>query len=174
VESGKASITIKKHPTDDAKDQVKWKWAKGSATDPTEFGDPTDPLANNGYALCIYNFVVNASVRVSAISLPPGGTCGTKPCWKAKPTGFTYKDKLLTPDGALSAAFKGKGSLFPGKAQVKVTAKGSNIQMPDLNTFTTGPITVQAQRADGGICFEAVYSSPFKKNEDGKFVDKAD
>jgi len=163
---GKAAITIK-DKTDNTKDQVKWKWIKGSNTQFPEFGNPTDMNGNNGYFLCIYN----ASVRVSSIELPPGDTCGTKPCWKTKTTGYTYKDKLLTPNGALSAGLKA-GADF--KASIKVTAKGANVPTPDITTFTTGPIVVQFQREDGNICFEADYSAPFLKNANGTFSDKAD
>ena len=162
----KSSLTIKDNALD-SKDQIKWKWVKGSATTVPEFGTPTDPLSDDGYYLCVYN----AGARVSSTFLPPGGTCGTKPCWKTKSTGFAYKDKDLTPDGALSATLKAG---IDGKAQAKVVAKGLNVDTPDITTFTTGPIVVQLQREDAAICFQANFSSPFKKNENGTFNDKAD
>jgi hypothetical protein len=149
---------------DNTKDQVKWKWAKGSATNLNEFGDP---LTTDGWFLCVYN----NSTRISEIELPPGGTCAGKPCWKAKSTGFAYKDKERTPDGVVSATLKAGADQ---KALIKVTAKGVNVPEPDLTNPLTGPVAVQFHRADGAICFEANYSAPFKKNEDGKFSDKAD
>ena len=163
----KSSLTIKDNAFD-SKDQVKWKWVKGSATLLADFGDPTNALGNNGYYLCIYNAGVKAA---PGILLPPGGTCGTKACWKTKSTGFGYKDKDLTPDGALSATLKAGAA---EKAQIKVTAKGVNVPTPDITTFTTGPIVVQLQRQDGAICFEADFSAPFKKNAGGTFTDKGD
>ena len=160
--AGKASLSIKDN-VDDAKDGLTWKWLKGSTTTVAEFGDP---LTTDGYFLCVYD----AGVRTSAITLPPGGTCATKPCWKSKSTGFGYKDKDRTPDGALSATLKAGAA---EKAVVKVTAKGANLPTPNTSSFT-GPVVVQLQRADGAICFEADYSAPFKKNVDGNFSDEAD
>ena len=127
-----------------------------------------NPTTTEDYYLCIYNAGVKAA---PGILLPPGGTCGTKACWKTKSTGFGYKDKDLTPDGALSATLKAGAA---EKAQIKVTAKGVNVPTPDITTFTTGPIVVQLQRQDGAICFEADFSAPFKKNAGGTFTDKGD
>jgi hypothetical protein len=125
-----------------------------------------DPRGAARYFLCIFD----NGVRVSEIALRPGPMCGTKPCWKSKSTGFSYKDKELTPDGALSATLK---SGIDGKALMKLTAKGANVPTPNPTSFT-GPIVVQLQRADGAICFQANYSAPFKKNVGGSFSDKAD
>ena len=52
-------------------------------------------------------------------------------------------------------------------------AKGANLDTPNPASFT-GPIRVQLQREDGGSCFEAIYSAPFKKNKNGVFSDVAD
>ena len=159
--AGKAKLIIKDTTTD--KDSLKWKWVRGDATTVLDFGDPTDTV---GYVLCVYD----AGIRVSSTVLPAGGTCAGKPCWTPKKTGFLYKDKLLTPDGALVAKLKAG---VAGKASISVSAKGANLETPDPTTFT-GPVRVQLQRADAGICFEAVYSAPFKKNAGGKFLDVAD
>src|SRR5262249_41786240 len=140
----KASLTMKDN-TIDAKDQIKWKWLKGVATTKAEFGDPT---TTDAYFLCIYD----NGTRISSLQLPPGNTglWAGKPCWKSKSTGFTYKDKDLTPDGVLSATLK---SGVDTKALVKITAKGVNVPEPLLGpTNITGPVVVQLQRADGGIC----------------------
>jgi hypothetical protein len=156
-----AKLIIKDTASD--KDLLKWKWVTGEATTLAELGDP---LTTDGWSLCVYD----AGTRVSSTSLPAGGTCGTKPCWKATKTGFTYKDKLLTPDGALVGKLKAG---VAGKASIGVTAKGPNLETPNPTAFT-GPVQVQLQRADAGICFEAVYSAPFKKNAGGQFTDAAD
>lgn len=162
IVSAKSRLGIK-DATPDTKDALKWNWVKGAETTLGELGDPT---TTDGYFLCVYD----AGVRVSSISLPAGGTCAGKPCWKATSTGFGYKDKDLTPDGAQSAALKAG---LAGKASMKVRGKGANLDTPDPTTFT-GPITVQLQRADGAICFETTFSAPFKKNAGGSFADVAD
>jgi len=163
--SGKAGLSITDN-ADNTKDSLKWKWIKGSATLVGEFGAVT---GTEGLRLCVYDGIT--PTRVSAIAIPPGGTCAGKPCWKTKPTGFGYKDKDRTPNGVLSATLKAGPD---GKALIKVTAKGANVPTPNPTSFT-GPVLVQLQRDDGSaVCWEAKYSMPFKKNVGGKFTDKAD
>ena len=96
--------------------------------------------------------------------------CAGKACWKATASGFVYKDKDLTPDGGFKAKFKTGAD---AEASVSVLAKGVDLETPDPTSFT-GPIRVQLQRTDGTICFESVFSAPFKKNTGGKFSDSAD
>jgi len=158
---GRAKLILK--DSSPGKDLVKRKWAKGSAVDLTDLGDPT---TSDAYFLCIYD----AGERVSSTALPAGGTCAGKPCWAATETGFRYKDKDRTPDGAQVAKLKAGAA---GKAGATVVGKGANLETPNPSSFT-GPILVQLQRAGTGVCFEATYSAPFKKNADGKFVDSSD
>ena len=160
--AGKAVLTVKDNAVD-GRDLLSWRWLKGSATTIADFGDPVN---GDGYFLCVYD----GAARVSSMSLPAGGLCAGKPCWAAKKTGFGYRDKELTPDGALVATLKAGTE---GKAMIVVTGKGVPLETPDPSIFT-GPIRVQLQRADGGICFEAEYGAPFKKNKSGTFMDVAD
>jgi hypothetical protein len=60
---GKAKLVIKDNALD-SKDLLKWKWAKGSATDVTDFGDP---VTTDAYFLCVYD----AGVRVSSTAAIP-------------------------------------------------------------------------------------------------------
>jgi hypothetical protein len=85
---------------------------------------------------------------------PAGGTCGTKPCWKAAGVGFAYTDRTTASDGI------GKLSLKPGaaaKAKVGLKATGPNLRFPTLPL--AAPVRVQLRSAAGG-CFEAVFSAP--------------
>ena len=155
---GKAKLVIKDDPQD-TKDGLKWKWAKGSEAMVADFGDPT---TTDAYFLCVYD----AGTRVSTSALPAGGTCAGNPCWTAKPTGFTYKNKERTPDGVVSAKLKAGDA---EKALIALSAKGGLLETPDTSSFT-GPLSVQLQRGDGGICFGSTFSTPFKKNVGGSFV----
>jgi hypothetical protein len=158
----KSTLTIKNN-ADPTKDVIKWKWAKGSATDVADFGNPT---TTDSYFLCVYD----NGARVSSSTLPIGGTCAGKPCWAMKETGFVYKDKDGTPDGVVAA--KLQAGVFR-KALVQVLAKGALVETPDPGTLT-GPIRVQLQRQDRDICFEADFSAPFKKNKSGTLSDTSD
>jgi hypothetical protein len=168
--SGNASLQYKDVATDDAKDQLQWKWSKGAVTTKAEFGSP---LTTTFYQLCIYD---GAPSLLFDATIPPGGLCGANlaPCWKDKPKGFDYKDKDLTPDGV--AQLKLQEGLVAGKAQIQVKSKGGPIDDPTL-PFTQ-PLTVQLHNAESGLCWEAVYSSPASKNVPGppvgQFKDKAD
>jgi hypothetical protein len=159
---GKAKLIVKNGVVD-SKDLLKWKWTKGSATDVLDFGDP---LTTDAYFLCVYD----GTTLVSSTVVPADGTCAGKPCWKSTRSGFLYKDRDLTPEGARTLLLKAGAA---GRAGVKFLGKGTNLDTPNPATFT-GPIRVQLQRATAGVCFEATYSAPFKKNVGGKFIDSAD
>jgi len=147
--------------TPDSKDKLQWKWLKGAATTLTDFGTP---LTSTDYALCVYdNGTLVAKMKIQA-----GGTCAGKPCWKAKPTGFTYKDKDLTPDGIQQMVLKVG---VAGKAKIQV--KGARDNLPTPTTPFTMPVRVQLKNANG-TCWEADFSSPAIKNLPGSFKDKAD
>ncbi len=169
--SGKASIQYKDDSANDGKDQLQWKWSKGSVTSKAEFGTP---LTTTNYQLCIYD---GASTLIFDATIPAGGMCGLsspKPCWKDKPKGFDYKDKDLTPDGV--SALKLQEGLVAGKAQIQLKAKGAALDDPPLPFGQ--PVTVQLHNAESGLCWEAVYSFPASKNVSGpptgQFKDKAD
>ncbi len=149
--------------TQDTRDVLRWTWAKGAETMRSELGDP---ITTDDYFLCLYD----AGVRVSSISLPAGGLCAGKPCWKTTSTGFVYENHERTPDGAQSAILKAG---VAGKASMKVRGKGINLETPNPTSFT-GPITVQIQQADGALSFETTFSAPFEMSTRGRFADVAD
>ncbi len=160
AQSGKAQFQLAdKSP--DSKDRLQWKWLKGTLTTVADFGMP---LTSTDYALCVYD----AGTLVAKMKIPAGGTCAGKPCWKAKPTGFAYKDKDLTPDGIAQVILKAGAT---GKAKIQV--KGSRDNLPIPATPFNLPLRVQLKNANG-ICWEADYSAPALKNIAGLFKDKAD
>ncbi len=166
--ANKAQVQIK-DKTPDTGDGVQFKWVKGKAT---TLGDLGDPLTTDEYALCIYTGAV-PTLTFRAL-MPAGGICATKPCWKAAgTTGFKYKDKDATPDGATNLVLK---SGIDGKAKAVFKAKGVNLTgrpfgMPSP-PLASLPVRVQLQ-SDTGQCWEAHFST-FIKNEAGAFKAKAD
>ena len=114
----------------------------------TDFGDPT---AATNYLMCVYD---GSGLRLEATAL--GGSTGAgRPCWKARSTGFLYKNKELVPDGVYKIRLRAGDAGF---AQVGVQAKGSNIGLP-APPFTT-PVMVQLVRSDGDSCWSSVMSVP--------------
>jgi hypothetical protein len=138
-----------KHATSDVGDRVTWKWIKGATTTLDDLGNP---LASTGYFACLYD---GASARLMALRIPAGGTCGTRPCWKAKGTkGFTYSNRDGTPDGVRKLSL---AAGVAGKAKMALSAKGSDIPLPLLGSFAL-PLRMQLQ--GNGLCWEAVFSTP--------------
>jgi hypothetical protein len=159
----KASLQIRDASPDDDKDQLQWKWARGSETTKTEFGDP---LTQDALELCIYDA---NGFRTSA-SIPVGGICGNgKPCWTEKPTGYQYRDKELTPDGISQLIFKAG---VDEKAQISLKGRGLPLDIPAPMSLVS-PITVQLKSASG-LCFGATFSAPFQKLDATQLKDKAD
>ena len=158
----KAGVTLK-DKTPDKKDGLNWKYVKGAATVVGDFGTP---LTSTDYTLCIYDSSARPQPLLLA-QIPAGGTCGTKPCWKAIKGGFKYNDKLLTPDGIQQLLLK---SGVAGKSKIILKGKADNLPMPTLPLTTT--VTVQLKNEDG-VCWEAKYSTPIK-NLPEQFRAKAD
>jgi hypothetical protein len=117
------------------------------------------------YDLCVYDA---SPALVMTASVPPGGLCGAKACWKATKHGFAYANKALTPDGVQQLILI--EGLLAGKAKIAAKGKGVNLDMPPLPV--TSPIRVQL-KSTAGVCWEARYSAP-AKNEPGQFKAKAD
>jgi cysteine-rich repeat protein len=159
---GKATLMVKRGTTPD-KDVIKWKWTKGRRTTVADFGDPR---TTTDYRVCIYDA---GGLKVKSTA-PAGGLCSFKPCWKASGTsGFKYKDKQLTPEGALQLNLK-QGA--DGKAQIQFAGKGMLLALPNLSSVTE-PVRVQLRNSDG-LCWEAVYSAPSIKHTSELYKDKAD
>jgi hypothetical protein len=169
--SGKATLQYKDHSANDTKDQLQWRWSKGSITSKAQFGNP---LVSTSYQLCVYD---GASTLIFDATIPAGGMCGVsnpKPCWKNKTKGFDYKDKDLTPDGV--SQMKLQEGLVAGKAVIQVKGKGSALDDPPLPFGQ--PVTVQLHNTESGLCWESIHSFPASKNVAGppigRFKDKAD
>jgi len=97
---------------------------------------------------------------------PAAGVCKLgKPCWKNTLTGYKYLDGDQTPDGLYNVTLTA-GTM--DKQKLLVTGKGSNLHLPPPvgTTLLTldSTVTVQLVRTDGGVCWEAVYPGPAKRN----------
>lgn len=131
---------------DDAKDKFLWKFGNGAATDATEFGNPLDATVT---AVCVYDM---GGLAMTA-TVPAGGTCGGKPCWKGLKTGYKFKDKTAANDGVFKALLKGSTG-----SKTKVLFKGKGTALPDPLPLAV-PVTVQAVNSSTGSCWTATFSS---------------
>jgi len=139
---------------DDTKDQLSWKWAKGAQSSVVEMMNPQFGSAT--YRVCVYDGTANPQPRME-LDIPHGGTCGTKPCWKANgPEGVGYTNKAGTPNGITALKFKGGSA---GKAAIQVKGKGTNLPMMPLGDPGAPPVTVQLVVIDGptSACWQSTF-----------------
>ena len=157
-----AGAVVLENRSPDTKDQLLWKWAKGAATSRAELGDP---LASTRYDLCVYDGT--PSLIASALA-PAGGTCGGRPCWKARASGFSYTRKDLLPNGIFKLDLRAG---VDGHARITLKGKGEPLTMPTLPLGTL-PVTVELHGA--GICWSATYDGGVQRNEAGLFKARSD
>jgi hypothetical protein len=157
---GRASLSLTKGATPQ-KNKVSWKWVSAGTVALGDFGDPT---MATGYVLCLYD----ATGRLLAAPVPPGGTCTGKPCWKTLKTGAKYSAKDPTPDGLQRVTLKAGG---PGKAKIVVRGNGPALAVPTLPLTT--PVHLQWRRDDAATCWDATYSHP-RIDDAGSFKAKSD
>jgi hypothetical protein len=105
--------------------------------------------------VCLYDSSANAQPLLEAHVLP-GGTCGTKPCWRTSATSFTYRNNVGDPDGIIKLVLKAG---VAGRAKVQAAAKGANLQTPALPM--TLPVTAQLVIVDGASsrCWQTTFTT---------------
>ena len=150
---GAAQIALK-NPAGGRSDAVSLRWNKGPAVALGDFGDP---LGSDDYELCLYD---NDGDLVLAAKAPAGGTCADKPCWKAAASGFTYSDKLRSPNGVTKLILKSGDA---GSSKVSVKGKGEPLAMTPIDDIA---LPLRSQVRGNGQCFEATFSVPAKRTSE--------
>jgi hypothetical protein len=165
VAADKAVLLLKNKGGDG--DKLVWKWIKGETTALEDFGNPLETTA---YTLCIYDETGGLpSLQLTAF-IPAGGDCDGEPCWSVIGKGFKYKDPTASNDGINAVLLKSGDA---GKAKIIAKGKDGNLDTPGLPLAQDQEVIVQLKN-QAGVCWEARYSPPAKKNEDGQFKDKGD
>lgn len=139
-----------------AKQKLAFKWTKGDATG---IGELADPLTTAAYSLCI----ADDDGTVMLATLPPGGTCSGKPCWKGKAKGYGFKDKSAGNSGIFNLNANAGAA---GKS--KVLAKGKGANLPNAGSQPLdGTVTAMVVNEDTGFCAAATFSGPQISTNDG-------
>jgi hypothetical protein len=159
---GAASVQIRNDATD-TRDRFKWKWRRGDSTTTDDFKNPMSGAAT--YRVCVYDASVNPQPLMEA-DVPPGGTCGRRPCWK--PTGFgvfVYRNRAGTPDGLTGITLKPGAA---GRAKLQVKGRGVFLQPPSPPLAL--PVTVQLVIRDAASteCWQTTYTAA-KGNDSARF-----
>lgn len=154
-----------------SRDRLVWRWSKGNAPIST-FGDP---VTTTEYALCVYDRSGGNATLVQVATVPPGGSCRGKPCWKAFNRGFKYRDRDAGQAGVKSIVLKGSVGT---RAKIRLRAKGDHLALPapaDSERFFDQDPAVTVQLANSnGFCWQATYDTPAQRNRADRFKDKSD
>jgi cysteine-rich repeat protein len=156
----KSSIVLH-HGANAATNKVVWRWRGLGDVEKAALGSPS---SGTGFRLCVFD---RDRLRLSA-SVPPGGTCAGKPCWRDFPFGYRYADPDGTPDGIQKLQTRaGRAS----QAKIAVKGRGARLDLPTL--AFDGPVTVRLGRSDGGACWTSSFSVP-TASDDVQFRAKSD
>jgi hypothetical protein len=137
-----------------------WKFRKGEATSLGDFGAPTSTTA---YDLCISDVT---GTTIFGASIPPGGTCGTKPCWKVlRNRGYKYNDPTGTAAGIRQIRLRGTGE--DGRTSVIVKSRGENLAPPVLPLNL--PVTVRLGASNGECWADTFLTDGMYRNTSTQF-----
>lgn len=143
----RASIFIKDHVSNSAKDRFKLKLARNNpARDRSQLGDPTGSAI---YTVCIWS----GTSLIAQLQVPASGN------WSlAGQRGYSYKDVTLARDGVRSAKVIAGSLGRPRTTTVIVSGQGENL--PDPALPLSSPVSVAAQwiDLDSGICFGQTFT----------------
>ena len=159
------NLAMVKDSTDDAKDQIKWRWKSSATVAKSDFGDPTNSTA---LTLCVIDRQGGTPDRRLSVTMAAGGTCDGVPCWTETDSGFKLKDMGVPPAPHWHVLLKAGEA---GKGKIIVKRQKASIGTPGL-PFTT-PVTVRLLRSDGPACWEANFGT-VKKNDLEQFKAKSD
>jgi hypothetical protein len=154
--NGKGALQIR-NSSDDAKDQLKFQWQKGSIA-LADFGTPT---ASNAYRLCAFD----PDEVLASAAAPAGTMCGDSPCWTVSAKGVKYSDKTKPPLNAGVSQLSGTAST-EGKAKLQVKLSGASMEPLDIATVSY-PVLVQLTTA-AGECWEQEFDPADEKKNDGE------
>ncbi len=141
-----------------SRDLLTWKWTRGEATTLAALGDP---IARDGYRLCLYDASTDPGLLLLSATAPAGGVCGRGACWRAnRDTGFRYRNGARTPDGI------DRLDLRAGKdrqAKMRATGKGPLLVLPPLPL----PLPARVQlHGRGGECWETAFDAAGTQHND--------
>jgi hypothetical protein len=139
----------------ESRDRLSWRWQGGNG----EFGNPA---SDTDYELCVFDA---QGVTIAHATVPAGGDCDGRPCWRQRSSGFRYSQGKGASSMRLTLRTRGADT------RIMLSGRGARLVVDPLPAAQ--PLTVQLQNSDGR-CWEADYSAPARRNEDGQFRDQAD
>jgi hypothetical protein len=152
--------------------RVRWEWFGTLPTTAAGLGDPVSGAT--GYHLCIYDTPAGLPHLAFSATVPPGGTCGARPCWKQTRKRLAYTNNAATPDGIRHLTLSAGGSRKA--ASIIVNGRGPNLRLPasgDGSLLRAAlQVIVQLQRSDAADCWEARFDAPATLESARTFADR--
>ncbi|HEY2772803.1 MAG TPA: Ig-like domain-containing protein, partial [Candidatus Binatia bacterium] len=164
VAAGKGQLSLADED-DNSQDSLAWKWSAGEQTTIADFGDPANATS---YELCVYD---STNTAIAAVVYAPADDCGSKSCWRAAKTGYSYNHHVDSSDGTTSSARLLLRAGDDGKAKITASATAGLLHIGGLPAKE--PLVVQL-RASGGNCWQSTFSAPAKASDPHTFEGRAD
>jgi len=120
-----------------------------------DLGDPTGATA---LGLCLYDVSASSQPLITRKVLP-GGTCGTKPCWKAVPGGYRYRNKVGSGDGVTDVKLRVSAA---GEIALLIKGKGASLDVPSLDFLPPVRLQLLASDSGGVTCWESTFAHAIK------------
>jgi len=170
VAPGRARLRVKSHASGRG-GMLAWSWV-GEETSGDALGDP---LATDGFTLCVYDESGDVPVVLHRATAPPGGRCGRAPCWTVttkdgEPAAALYTAGPRTAGGLRSLAIRTGDD---GRARIVASVRGHGASAFPTPPFAL-PLRVQLE-GNHDECWEAVHSATgVVRNGPGAFVGRSD
>jgi hypothetical protein len=139
--AAKTSLVLRDH-SNDARDDLEFRWRQGQATDVADFGSPA---TTTGYALCLYD---GGDQLVASFVVAPS------PKWKQLRNGHRYKDAGGSADGISRIVLRASRR---DRASAQVDGEGANLPLPPLPLQV--PVKAQLVNDETGACWGAVFDT---------------
>ena len=118
-----------------ARRKLAWKWTVRGLVGIANVENPT---ITDRYDFCLYD---GSNALVLALGAPAGGSCSGRPCWRARPWGFEYRDRGGANGGLTKIVLKAAAGR---RDRFLLQAAGPALPMPAGMPST--PIVVQLVR----------------------------
>jgi hypothetical protein len=159
-----AGLLVIKNVEQNSGDRLRWKWAKGAQTSPSDFLDPvSNPAAS--YGICLYDGALQPLVDARVY---PASNCEGGPCWLPHGSGYAYKDPAAAADGITTVKLKAGAS---GAAQVQVRARGPGLNTPRPQLRLPVVVQLIAEQGASRHCWQSTFDGA-RINEPGRFSAK--
>lgn len=154
--------------TSDVRDSLLFRWTGGENTAPREFGDP---FTATGSSICLWAGTEEATMeKVYESTVPPGGVCNGRACWRAIREGYRFRDPGRSHRGITDVVLKAGQD---GTARLSVKGKGNDLDLPPLPLVPEGGVA-RVQIRNDDVCWEANFSSSISTNDSTRFVARSE